>query len=136
MLVFLFFFFFTCQCLFVVSVLCWVLFFPFLSVCHVRQCLFATIFLLLLLGGSLCKIVANSNFFSTTNGKSHKTSAIQVFKYISWCTHIHRCCCYDDDDDVMGTLHRCLSLLSLKVVGPGDFFFFWASVMNSSSSFL
>jgi hypothetical protein len=80
---------------------------------------------LLLLGGSLCKIVANSNFFSTTNGKSHNTSAIQVFKYISWCTHIHRCCCYDDDDDdVMGTLHRCLSLLSLKIVGPGDFYFF------------
>jgi hypothetical protein len=80
---------------------------------------------LLLLGGSLCKIVANSIFFSTTNGKSHKTSAIQVFKYIRGCTHIHRCCCYDDDDgDVMGTFHRCLSLLSLKVVGPGDFYFF------------
>jgi hypothetical protein len=24
----------------------------------------------------------------------------------------------------MGTLHRCLSLLSLKVVGPGDFYLF------------
>jgi hypothetical protein len=24
----------------------------------------------------------------------------------------------------MGTLDRCLSLLSLKVVGPGDFYFF------------
>ncbi len=85
------------------------------------QCLFATIFLVAASGWVSLQNCCKFNFFSTTNGKFHKTSAIQVFKYISWCTHIHRCCCYDDDDDFMGTLHRYLSLLSLKVVGPGDF---------------